>query len=885
METILFSVGNTDANVRVTNNLYIGSAGGWITDLLAGKQAAGSYAAASHTHAISDVTGLQTALDGKQAAGSYSLTSHTHADATTSVAGFMSAADKTKLNGIASGATANAGTVTSVSGTGTVSGLTLSGTVTSSGSLTLGGTLSLTSANVTTALGFTPYNATNPSGYITSSGSISGSAGSVTGLTLNSSANGINPDSVTQNQIGYNTSVSLFGQTDGGLYSSAYSSAWIHQIYGDFRTGQIAIRGKNSGAWQAWRTVLDSSNFSTWAAAASHTHTIANITGLQTALDGKQAAGSYLTTSGKAADSELLDGINSSSFVRNDTTSQYLRAYYQYGNYLTTERPIDLRNQMGGSGMRVDFMNGAGGGSWNHVITFSGYDAYNMYQLGGYYDGGSTTNLYVRSEANHGTVAWTAWRRLLNETADPYAAGMNQYVNTTSDPTFNSTYLANGNLRLYQGGGTALHIQTAYGYGLVGPQNDNWFHIETDRPNIYMGSSLYVNGAVYRYNGSQLVEANGGTWSISIDGNAASASSVAWTNVSSRPTALSQFTNDLGNYGGWITSSGSISGTAEYANYQNPTGSNSDALANFRNTPAHRTSFREISSSGPGGTWWMVQNFRHSNSSNYWGTQVAWGWEDNSRRLMQRNVSGDSWSDWVEYLNSGNFTSWAQEKENQRLSTSSTPTFNGVYTNDWFRANGSTGLYFQTYGYGLRAPEAEGNAYGNVATYGGGRNGWSGYGIGSQYVIMGRVGTDVGLHDNNYGWGWYWHSDHRSLGIGESTTSASYRLYVTGAIYATDDIVAYSDRRKKANIITIDNALDKVLNLRGVYYTKLDDETGSRKTGVIAQEINEILPEVVTYAQDVDEYGVSYGNIVGVLIEAIKEQQAQIDDLKKRLGE
>jgi hypothetical protein len=59
--------------------------------------------------------------------------------------------------------------VTSVGGTGTVSGLTLTGTVTGSGNLTLGGTLSLTSGQVTSALGFTPYNSTNPSGYITSS--------------------------------------------------------------------------------------------------------------------------------------------------------------------------------------------------------------------------------------------------------------------------------------------------------------------------------------------------------------------------------------------------------------------------------------------------------------------------------------------------------------------------------------------------------------------------------------------------------------------------------------------------------------------------------------------------------------------------------------------
>ena len=139
------------------------------------------------------------------------------------------------------GYTSNTGTVTSVSGTGGYGGLTLSGTVTSSGSLTLGGT---------------------PSG--TWPISITGSSGSVSGLTLNSSSNWIDPDNVTQNQIGYNANVSLFGQTDGGLYSSAYSSSWIHQIYGDFRSGQIAVRGKSNGTWQAWRTVLDSGNYTSY---------------------------------------------------------------------------------------------------------------------------------------------------------------------------------------------------------------------------------------------------------------------------------------------------------------------------------------------------------------------------------------------------------------------------------------------------------------------------------------------------------------------------------------------------------------------------------------------------------------------------------------------
>lgn len=110
---------------------------------LDGKQVAGSYAAASHSHIIADVTGLQGALDGKQDAGSY----QPFATVLTNTTAAFTTAQETKLAGIATGATANTGTVTSVGGTGTVSGLTLSGTVTVSGNLTLGGTLAVTAAN------------------------------------------------------------------------------------------------------------------------------------------------------------------------------------------------------------------------------------------------------------------------------------------------------------------------------------------------------------------------------------------------------------------------------------------------------------------------------------------------------------------------------------------------------------------------------------------------------------------------------------------------------------------------------------------------------------------------------------------------------------------
>jgi trimeric autotransporter adhesin len=112
-------------------------------------------------------------------------------------------------------------------------------------------------------------------------------------------------------------------------------------------------------------------------------------------------------------------------------------------------------------------------------------------------------------------------------------------------------------------------------------------------------------------------------------------------------------------------------------------------------------------------------------------------------------------------------------------------------------------------------------------------------------------------------------------------TNDTYKLDVSGTIRATGDVIAYSDARVKENVETIPNAIDKVKAMRGVGYNKIGEQR--RSTGVIAQEILEVLPEVV-HQDENGMYSVAYGNIVGVLIEAIKEQQNQIDELKSRLN-
>lgn len=140
-----------------------------------------------------------------------------------------------------------------------------------------------------------------------------------------------------------------------------------------------------------------------------------------------------------------------------------------------------------------------------------------------------------------------------------------------------------------------------------------------------------------------------------------------------------------------------------------------------------------------------------------------------------------------------------------------------------------------------------------------------------------------GFYREGTGWYDYFNIGNLCWGLSGTTTSASYGLYVSDAIYSTGDIVAFSDARAKENIETIPNALNKVLALRGVYYNMIDDETKTKKTGVIAQEVEAILPEAVTYAADVDQYGVNYGSMVGVLIEAVKELSAEVNTLKAKL--
>ena len=92
-----------------------------------------------------------------------------------------------------------------------------------------------------------------------------------------------------------------------------------------------------------------------------------------------------------------------------------------------------------------------------------------------------------------------------------------------------------------------------------------------------------------------------------------------------------------------------------------------------------------------------------------------------------------------------------------------------------------------------------------------------------------------------------------------------------------------SDERIKTNIKTIENALDKTLLLRGVEYNDFRIEPERKRIGLIAQEVELIVPEVVRTSEEDGMKSIEYQNLVGLLIEAIKDQQKQINELKNIL--
>jgi hypothetical protein len=106
----------------------------------------------------------------------------------------------------------------------------------------------------------------------------------------------------------------------------------------------------------------------------------------------------------------------------------------------------------------------------------------------------------------------------------------------------------------------------------------------------------------------------------------------------------------------------------------------------------------------------------------------------------------------------------------------------------------------------------------------------------------------------------------------------------SGNFTASADVTAYSDKRIKKDFKKIEGALDKVAKINGYTFTRTDEVAKDQKqAGVIAQEILEVLPEVVKINEETGYYTVAYGNLTALLIEAVKEERSKREALEVRL--
>ena len=122
-------------------------------------------------------------------------------------------------------------------------------------------------------------------------------------------------------------------------------------------------------------------------------------------------------------------------------------------------------------------------------------------------------------------------------------------------------------------------------------------------------------------------------------------------------------------------------------------------------------------------------------------------------------------------------------------------------------------------------------------------------------------------------------SNNGYLGLGTSTPS--YNLHVVGDVYATGDLIAYSDSNVKKDFARIEGALDKICALTGYTYAFRGGDAGAerRHVGLIAQEVQAVLPEAVSVDGD-GRLGLAYGNLMGLVVEALKGLREEVAALR-----
>jgi hypothetical protein len=634
----------------------------------------------------------------------------------------------------------------------------------------------------------------------------------------------------------------------------------------------------------------------------------------------QSTADSKLDATAKAADSNLLDGLDSSEFARG-------RASYQVLNLDSFKQPGLYQYDGGISGGQPEGINQAN----LRTIEIGTQNRYSQVA----FDWASDQAWFRR----HIDAGWQPWREFIHS-----GNINNQSVNyATSAGTAADSELIDGvdSSRIVHGGNatkttnissvnTALASGFYDGYQITGTPTNTWYtyiNMRHNNTNNNYGSqiavSFYSNADMYvrtinngTYQGWSKIwnEANFDPATKEAAGAAATAEGNAKAYTDTRIDeqvlpAIGDITlASLGFTGAtnanYITNNNQLTNGAGYLTSSNDrvyiTDSRGAARApSYYNDRYAQWDFQHNSDTGAGGDSWhallTVSKWSSFNSSHRQEQLIFTG--DN---LKRRTATSDSaWGTTKTIWDSGNFDPATKEaagaaataESNAKAYTDqkiedevlpSIPTNNNQLTNGAGYITGysetSTLDAVADRGRTTNQQLISTNTSGFRVDSGSGarieidsNNNWS-------YLRLmdnGAVCWDIATFDNG--------SLEWRPGGGDAnrmTLSKTGNLSVNGTIVASGDITAFSDARIKENVETLPNALESVKQMRGVTYNKIGEEKQS--IGVIAQELEKVVPQLV----HTDEEGmksVAYGNITALLIEALKEQQKQIEELKAQI--
>jgi hypothetical protein len=402
--------------------------------------------------------------------------------------------------------------------------------------------------------------------------------------------------------------------------------------------------------------------------------------------------------------------------------------------------------------------------------------------------------------------------------------------NAAGNVTTPAVYLTNSGTKLSQSTGSALRITTPTGYMDIGSMNSGWIHFQGSLP-YYFNQPMHIDNHLYPYStaGARNIGGTGNVWNhVYAKGYFIDSTEVidASRNITGQEVAAS---------------------TRLYLN-----GGNYEGQIVFGTTDAWRCGIRQHDDGDAELRIWA----KNANGR----VHIATGY-DGQPTSITKPTDGFV----VDHNNVG------------------IGAFSAIDPSEKLHVLGN----ILTSGGTMRASHSKGHqigSYNNIAANSDKTNPI--YTIGSNYnptdtSVAGMYGIGY-AHENLWGSG-------KSTGWGMYVVSGgTYNATISlSGIWSVGNITAYSDRRVKTNIERIPNALEKVCKLNGYTFDRTDggnDIDGKplpvlRQTGVIAQEVLEILPEAVTGSEE-DHYSVAYGNMVGLLIEAIKEQKKEVNELK-----